>query len=1535
MKGANLEPTSLEWDRREAPNSPDISCVIETLLDTLWTSAAWSGRKDNGPVGHHQILARGTVDASVMRQVCYIEACEVGIFTSSISVHMASPRDCVYPQANILPEAQKLTFGHAELQGAARDVINIRSGTGPINLTLCRSSSTKAIPTGCDHNTESSTANIRVSPTIPNVPKRSVWKRLGRFMSLLWPRRWKRGRRPTVSNAPESPTNGKRPHPRTGDGADAIVPGDVTATPGEFALSFAQDPESAPPNPTIGQTYVLAMLPSGKGAAIWKPAPVAPNIGPKGILLGDLGKYDPEGGFKRILNIWDDEQALRQLGASPLPSRDISTNPEDIPRGDTIVRGASCKKLSYSDPGAREAHSFEFQCFASTGAVLAATSSAELEELVDDTDLREWLIHNYEFLYECASQRRRGIETLYLITASIKSDTWALGAFQEINPGGNNEMRLTAVPSRQGELQRYEWSCTAAARARVGSSGQAGLKNQTLFVRGFKIRFSEAFQGRMRIQLHQHNRHSTDNHPPFDDNQNSSHSGCRDHYTGRAPPSCQTAGASDSIRSPSLSNSFSLGGGPKGVESDHSHLGRQSQNLGHLSGWTAPGKAQIQVFPSSAQDTYHPSDLINAHLLEMSNAEVAFCHDDEWRSQVKDTDMTSDITVKALATVRLGIEIRNGVASLAKATVWGTNCTNVTGLGDPTCHNSLDDALAMQKSSNDGLVSYSSATAMNLRQSTDHASLKGSYTTHTTANSMNRDEVVSTPNHTRAGSTIESPKVVDTTIGCGQSLGRNDALSSLTHLGALRRGWLFGPFIQEVKTYVNLPSSFHAIKRATGWRDPLFLWKSKLPALDENSPGVWGAAEVPTRPSVFGVLWDMVGIQAKEAEEHQVSGLLIGELLRLSFMTKPQRMLNLSGRCKHIAAGKRMSGTRVTVGCNTHGYCMGPRYKFAGGLDIIHKATLAQGKAAIPTLYLTSSSPIAVGDARDWPTMLPARIGSSRLLKNDIPISSDLLSAFGTALGTLAAMAGPRQTIQRRLSLIQEHSAMPLEAAATAFRLNRPDKALEWLEQGRCLVWSQQSQLRTPLDELEGHDQRLAKRVDSVSKQLQCAQSSVRQIFFSAEDEAENRLHLAREWDVLLTQVRTIPGFEAFLRPPQCLALVQHLPSSGPVVVINVHGSRCDAMALLDGVEEPLHIPLPNFTSLKADCYRSTLRSVRLRHYRGTRQPNDSENTQINGSRAAGSYQNRTRENRPVCEDSLRGVFAGLWHYVVKPVLIALGYTKGDRVAHEALPRIWWCPTGTLSFLPLHAAGVYMGLEEEGTVDYAVSSYTPTVTALVQRVRNDFPVDEQGSGLFLTCQPAVQGCNPIPGTAREVDLIHSQAMANGVRSLKVEGSGVSAEQCLEYMNKYSSIHLACHAFQNAKDPLQSAFRFQDGKLTLDMIMQRNIKNADFAFLSACQTSAGEESLSDEAVHLAAGMLAAGYRRVVATMWEIGDNQAGEVANEFYQYIFSRKQAGTTSTRFDGTLSAHALHYATQQLRHRLDGSDESLLAWASYVHFGY
>jgi len=167
----------------------------------------------------------------------------------------------------------------------------------------------------------------------------------------------------------------------------------------------------------------------------------------------------------------------------------------------------------------------------------------------------------------------------------------------------------------------------------------------------------------------------------------------------------------------------------------------------------------------------------------------------------------------------------------------------------------------------------------------------------------------------------------------------------------------------------------------------------------------------------------------------------------------------------------------------------------------------------------------------------------------------------------------------------------------------------------------------------------------------------------------------------------------------------------------------------------------------------------------------------------------------------------------------------------------------------------------------------------------------------------------------------------------LEGESASVSQVKFEMESHGSIHLACHARQSLENPLKSGFYLHDGRLELSEIMKQKFAVRELAFLSACQTSTGDEKLSEEAVHLAAGMLAAGYQGVVATMWSIKDQYGPMVAESFYKDLMEREKT-PGGARLDSSHAAHALHHAIQGIRETLGDTEQALLTWVPYVHFG-
>jgi CHAT domain-containing protein len=127
----------------------------------------------------------------------------------------------------------------------------------------------------------------------------------------------------------------------------------------------------------------------------------------------------------------------------------------------------------------------------------------------------------------------------------------------------------------------------------------------------------------------------------------------------------------------------------------------------------------------------------------------------------------------------------------------------------------------------------------------------------------------------------------------------------------------------------------------------------------------------------------------------------------------------------------------------------------------------------------------------------------------------------------------------------------------------------------------------------------------------------------------------------------------------------------------------------------------------------------------------------------------------------------------------------------------------------------------------------------------------------------------LPGTNKEVELVRERFEAVHARILNNPSSHTSIADLRALLRENSStvqiLHLACHGVQDA-DPLSSALVMQDGKLTIEDMLQLELSHAVLAYLSACQTAKGDQNAPDQAVHLAASMLFCGFRSVIGTMW---------------------------------------------------------------------
>lgn len=225
-------------------------------------------------------------------------------------------------------------------------------------------------------------------------------------------------------------------------------------------------------------------------------------------------------------------------------------------------------------------------------------------------------------------------------------------------------------------------------------------------------------------------------------------------------------------------------------------------------------------------------------------------------------------------------------------------------------------------------------------------------------------------------------------------------------------------------------------------------------------------------------------------------------------------------------------------------------------------------------------------------------------------------------------------------------------------------------------------------------------------------------------------------------------------------------------------------------------------------------------------------------------------------------------------------------------------------------------------MDSAVSSYTPTLEALLPPHATATSQSSHPPKVLVVSQPATPGCTPIGGTTEEAAIV----MSLTEDALVLDDEDGTVDAVLDGMAAHNWVHLACHGMQNRHDPTKSAFALYDGRLTLEALMSKHLPNADLAVLSACQTATGDENLSEEAVHLAAGMLNIGYKSVIGTMWSIFDDSAPVVMGKFYEVMMKQVEAG------EELQPAYALHEATKVLREKYGVND--FIRWIPFVHFG-
>jgi len=197
--------------------------------------------------------------------------------------------------------------------------------------------------------------------------------------------------------------------------------------------------------------------------------------------------------------------------------------------------------------------------------------------------------------------------------------------------------------------------------------------------------------------------------------------------------------------------------------------------------------------------------------------------------------------------------------------------------------------------------------------------------------------------------------------------------------------------------------------------------------------------------------------------------------------------------------------------------------------------------------------------------------------------------------------------------------------------------------------------------------------------------------------------------------------------------------------------------------------------------------------------------------------------------------------------------------------------------------------------------------------------------MLIIAMSKTPGLNDLQSPERDAAFLAGRFPAHTL----LKGPSATRHSVSEAMPRHHWAHFSCHGSQDLREPDHGALHLHDGPLTIPQIMRAQLPDQEFAYLSACDTSRGGTGIPDETITLATALQIAGYRHVIATLWQISGLTATAVVQRVYDRIVTEDDG---SVEMDSAKAAAALREAVRAIR---DESPElPAVYWAAHIHTG-
>lgn len=205
--------------------------------------------------------------------------------------------------------------------------------------------------------------------------------------------------------------------------------------------------------------------------------------------------------------------------------------------------------------------------------------------------------------------------------------------------------------------------------------------------------------------------------------------------------------------------------------------------------------------------------------------------------------------------------------------------------------------------------------------------------------------------------------------------------------------------------------------------------------------------------------------------------------------------------------------------------------------------------------------------------------------------------------------------------------------------------------------------------------------------------------------------------------------------------------------------------------------------------------------------------------------------------------------------------------------RLVISPHDFLHYVPFHAL---LDAEGEAVIDRRPVTYAPSAGVHHFCARQE-PGASAGALVLGVADELA------PQILAEVRAVAGTLQRAGTETLLFEGEAASEEALRENGLGRRFVHLATHGVFRRDNPMFSAIQLGTSRLSLFDLYGLRL-DAELAVLSGCGTGLAAVHGADELVGLTRGLLYAGARSVLVSLWNVHDESTAELMGRFYGHL---------------------------------------------------